>query len=104
MKDKKLTRKKMKGDGEEVMPSVSVRCAFSLVSAHDLGKQTLGDSPLLSYSCLGLREGLHQFWTWLELVANESGRSILIAAHNGSGFDFPILLVLLPLAYRCCGC
>ena len=43
------------------------------------------------------RDGLHQFWTWLELVGNESGRSLLIAAHNGSGFDFPVLLVLIPL-------
>ena len=30
-------------------------------------------------------------------MGNESGRNLLIAAHNGSGFDFPILLVLLPL-------
>ena len=43
------------------------------------------------------RDGLHQFWTWLELVGNESGRSLLIAAHNGSGFDFPVLLVIIPL-------
>jgi len=60
--DEKLTRKRIKGDGEEILPAVSVR------------------------------EGLHQFWTWLELVGNESGRNLLIAAHNGSGFDFPILL------------
>merc|ERR1719220_650801 len=53
--------------------------------------QSLGDSPLLLFSCFEHREGLHRFWTWLELVANESGRNILIAAHNGSGFDFPVL-------------
>ena len=57
--------------------------------------QSLGDSPLLSFSCFEHREGLHRFWTWLELVANESGRNILIAAHNGSGFDFPVLQVPL---------
>ena len=50
-----------------------------------------------SYICLGLREGLQQFWAWLEDVGNECGRSILLAAHNGSGFDFPVLMVLLPL-------
>jgi len=62
VKDDKLARKKAQGDGEEILPAVSVR------------------------------EGLHQFWTWLENLGNESGRSILIAAHNGSGFDFPVLL------------
>merc|ERR1719352_606027 len=42
--DEKLIRKRIKGDGEEILPAVSVR------------------------------EGLQQFWTWLELVGNESGR------------------------------
>jgi len=62
VKDNKLTRRTMKGDGEEILSSVSVR------------------------------EGLQQFWAWLEDVGNESGRSVLLAAHNGSGFDFPVLM------------
>ena len=28
--DEKLTRKRIKGDGEEILPAVSVRCAFFL--------------------------------------------------------------------------
>ena len=57
VKDNKLTRRKMKGDGEEILSSVSVRCAFSLVfDAHKLRKQTL---PL----CIFLQCKLHLSWT-----------------------------------------
>ena len=83
--------------------SASFRCTLAFMSGPWLWQCT--PIMLVEFSCNFIgrvilqfnREGLHQFWTWLELVGNESGRSLLIAAHNGSGFDFPILLVLLPL-------
>ena len=41
------------------------------------------------------RDGLQQFWTWLESLRGEGeGRNLLVTAHNGSAFDFPILMVI----------
>ena len=41
------------------------------------------------------RDGLQQFWTWLENLRGEGeGRNLLITAHNGGAFDFPILMVI----------
>jgi len=63
VKNGKLLRKRLKGEGEEILSSVSVK------------------------------DGLQQFWTWLESLRGEGeGRNLLITAHNGGAFDFPILM------------
>jgi DNA polymerase III epsilon subunit-like protein len=39
-----------------------------------------------------LASGLGQLWAWLEEVAGLAGRPLLLVAHYGKGFDYPVLL------------
>ena len=128
VKNGKLLRKRLKGEGEEILSSVSVKwvcfphfssfvdsvskiwpiiqiskenifvaevytpCFLLFVSVKLSGEQFT--ALLLCTVVFLFRDGLQQFWIWLESLRGEGeGRSILITAHNGGAFDFPILMV-----------